>query len=192
MVHVSFLIAFILALSGTAFAESEMDKIITPGDRQRLENFDSVKAVALREAWRSEMREDIEALDTALSGTPLSLTGNFDATGNWRCRTIKLGGDPVLVAYPWFKCRINDDGSGWVLEKTTGSQRTQGRFFTASDTRMIYLGASFVTGEAPRNYGAAEKENQVAVMERLGENRLVLQFPSPFYESKFDLLVLER
>ena len=54
-------------------------------------------------------------------------------TGNWQCRTIKAGGISPLVVYDWFKCRVTDDGSGWMLEKISGSQRTKGRFFTDND-----------------------------------------------------------
>ena len=112
--------------------------------------------------------------------------------GNWSCRTIKAGGGPPLVVYPPFKCRISEDGTGWMLEKLTGSQRTKGRFYTLSATRLAYLGAGYVTGEAPRNYGDDPKEDQVAIVERRAANRIILLFPAPQYESKLDVLVLER
>ena len=101
-------------------------------------------------------------------------------------------GQLPLVVYGWFKCRISDDGAGWMLEKLTGSQRTTGRFYTLSATRLAYLGAGYVEGEKPRAYGEDPKENQVALVERRAKNRIILLFPAPQYESKLDVLVLER
>jgi hypothetical protein len=182
----------VLASFSPAYADGELDKLLTAFDKDRLARFDTIKDEALREARAGGDQADIKVLDAALAGTALRTSGDFDATGQWRCRVIKAGGMPPLVAYPWFKCSISDDGSGWFLRKTSGSQRTEGRFYTESDTRMVYVGAGHVSGEKPRNYGDDPKEDQVAVAERLGENRLVLQFPAPRYESKFDLLVMER
>ncbi len=175
-----------------ALADGEVDGLITNVDKERLAQFDEVKAAALTEARAKGDAADVAVLEAALAGTPLPIEGDFDPTGTWRCRTLKLGNLLPLVVYPNFKCVISDDGSGWVLKKVSGSQRTQGRFYTASATRLIYLGAGTVNDDPPRKYGDEVKENQVAYVERLGEKRLVLQFPQPVYESNFDLLVLER
>jgi hypothetical protein len=182
-----------LALSAVpALADGVVDGLITNVDRERLARFDETRTAALAEARAAGTPEDLRVLEAALAGTPRPLAEDFDATGSWRCRTIKLGGLLPLVVYPQFKCRISDDGSGWVLQKLSGSQRTRGRFYVESDTRLIYLGAGSVNDDPPRAYGDEAKENQVAYAERLGKNRLVLQFPQPVYESHFDLLVLER
>ncbi len=178
--------------AGPSFADGELDKILTAADKARLAAFGQVKAKALKAAKAGGAGADVNALDGVLAGMPLSMSGTFDPTGPWRCRTIKLGGDPPLAVYGWFKCRISDDGAGWVLEKLTGSQKTKGSFYAMGDTRLAYLGAGYVNDEPPRQYGDVEKENQVAIAERLGSKRIVLQFPSPMYESDFDLLVLER
>lgn len=175
-----------------ALADGELDRLITNVDRQRLAHFDQVKAEVLAAARAEGAAADVAVLEAALAGTPLAVQGDFDAGGAWRCRTIKMGRGLALVVYPQFKCRISDDGAGWFLQKLTGSQRTTGRFYVESDTRMVYLGAGTVNDDPPRNYGDDGKENQVAYVERLGKNRLVLQFPQPVYESDFDLLVLER
>ncbi|MFT3988944.1 DUF4893 domain-containing protein [Aestuariivirga sp.] len=174
-----------------AFADGELLRLLKPADDAKLKHFAATKAEALAEARAGGDAADMAILDDALSGTPMDIN-SFDATGPWRCRTIKAGGNLPLVTYGWFKCRISDDGSGWFLKKTTGSQRTEGRFYTVSQTRLAYLGAGYVVGESPRSYGEDSKENQVAFVERLKPNRLVLQFPEPEYESKFDILLLER
>jgi len=184
----------LLALSlilGPALADGALPKLLTPFDKQRLDQADATIAAALAEARAGGAKEDLAVLDAALAGKAMDLA-SFDATGNWKCRTIKAGGTLPLTVYPWFACRISDDGAGWQLEKLTGSQRTKGTFYTLSDTKLAYLGAGYVNGEAPRRYGQDAKENQVAIAELRGKNRLILMFPAPQYESKLDVLVLER
>ena len=61
-----------------------------------------------------------------------------------------------------------------------------------SAKRLVYVGAGHVAGEPPRRYGDDAQQNQVAITERLAENRIILLFPEPQYESKIDILVLER
>ena len=182
----------VLLLAVPARADGALQSLITPEDTARLAQFDAVKAKALADARAQGSAADVKVLEAALAGTPMAVEGDFDATGKWKCRTIKMGGGLPLTVYAPFRCAISDDGSGWFLKKTSGSQRTQGRFYTESSTRMIYLGAGHIWDEPPRKYGDDPKENQVAVVERLGKNRIVLQFPKPAYESDFDLLVLER
>jgi Domain of unknown function (DUF4893) len=133
--------AFFLLLLAAApvLATGEITSIITAEDRQRLNAFEMTRAAAL-----SEPR----------------------AGGTWRCRTIKVGGLLPLTIYPWFKCRITDGGAGYVVEKLSGSQRSRGRLFTDSDTRLIYLGAGYVAGEKSRAYNEDAQTNQVAYVFR--------------------------
>jgi hypothetical protein len=186
--------ALLLAVAAipAALADGQMDKRLTAADKDRLARLEAVMAEALGEAKAGGSPEDVKILDAALAGAPLPLAEGFDPTGDWKCRTIKAGGDPPLVVYGWFKCRISDDGAGWMLEKLTGSQRTTGRFYTLSATRLAYLGAGHYADERPLTYGADPKRDQVAVAERRAENRIVLLFPAPQYESKLDVLLLER
>jgi hypothetical protein len=65
-------------------------------------------------------------------------------------------------------------------------------FYTLSATRLAYLGAGYYAGEEARRYGEDAKQDQAAVAERRGENRIVIMFPAPQFESKLDVLVLER
>lgn len=187
-------LALLVAIAGIsiAHADGELDKRLTAFDKDRLARFDSILKEALAEASAGGTAEDLDLLNAALAGAPLPLAEDFDPTGDWKCRTIKAGGGLPLVVYGWFTCRIGDDGAGWMLEKLTGSQRTQGRFYTLSATRLAYLGAGHVAGDKPRSYGDDPKENQVAIAERRAKNRIVLMFPAPQYESKLDVLVLER
>jgi Domain of unknown function (DUF4893) len=173
-------------------AEGELPKIITSADREKLDRLGAIRDQAIQEARAKGSKEDLAILEQALSGDALSLHHGFDPLGDWRCRTIKLGKALPIAVYGRFRCRIVDDGSGWRLEKTSGSQRTSGRFYDKNDHEMVYLGVLSVVGDAPVSYGSVAQRNQVAVAVRPGPNRLRLEFPSPVYNSLLDILELER
>lgn len=182
-------LATVLVLASPARADGVLDQILTPSDKARLANFDQSSAAALKEAQAGGDPADVAVLDKALAGQAMPM-GN--PLGAWSCRVIKVGGTLPLTVYPRFKCNWREDDVGWFLEKTSGSQRTQGHFYDGGPTRLTYVGAGHVAGEAPRRYGQDAKENQVAFAERRAPNRIVLMFPEPQYESKLDILVLER
>lgn len=190
MRKISLIIAALL-LSTPAVADGVLDKILTQFDKDRLANFDKTRSEALSEGLRGEP-EDVEILTKALDGEPMPIASGFDMTGSWKCRVIKVGGTLPLTPYGWFKCRVSDDGSGWYLEKISGSQRLTGRFYTESDTKLIFVGAGHVNDDPPRKYGDNPKEDQVAVVTRRGKNKVLLEFPAPQYESKHDILLMER
>jgi hypothetical protein len=186
------LLALAVALPASqAFATGEIESLITTADRARLERYEETRAQALEVARKGGAAEDIATLDAVLAGEPAAFA-DFDLTGDWRCRTIKAGGSLPLVVYGWFKCRVSDDGSGWVLEKTTGSQRTKGRFFTDSDTRLAYLGAFYVNDDAAPPYGSGPESDQAGYAFRTGEAEWRIEFPEPYYESKLDILEVRR
>jgi hypothetical protein len=174
----------ITSLSLPALADGELDKLLTGEDKTRLASFQKTEAAALQQALRGDPAE-VEVLTAALAGKLLPMDGKFDPTGNWRCRVIKAGSDDLLplVVYGWFKCRISDDGSGWFVEKISGSQRTTGRLYTKSATELVYAGAGHVNDDPPRKYGDDAEQNQVAIVTRRGENKLVFML---------DVMVMER
>jgi hypothetical protein len=180
-------------LTAPALADGELDKLLTEADKARLANFQRTEAEALQQALRGDPAE-VEILTAALAGKPLPMDGDFDPTGNWRCRVIKAGSDDLLplVVYGWFKCRVSDDGAGWFVEKISGSQRTSGRLYAKSATELVYVGAGHVNDDPPRKYGDDAEQNQVAIVTRRGENKLVFMFPEPVFESKLDVMVMER
>ena len=185
------LLAFV-AFASPALATGAIVSIISAEDQLRLEHFDAVRVEAVKQAEAAGSVADLAILKDALAGAAIPLKG-FDATGPWRCRMLKLGGaGPGLVVYPWFACKISDDGAGWFLEKTSGSQRTSGRFYDDGNNRMIYLGARTVNNDPKRKYRDDPLYDDVAYATRTAEKRLVLQFPEPRFESKLDMLVLER
>ncbi|MGB3388921.1 MAG: DUF4893 domain-containing protein [Pseudaminobacter sp.] len=186
------LLILVLALTASqGLATGEIESLITPADRARLAEFDATRSAAIEEARKDGSEKDVAKLDTILAKEPVSFA-EFDMTGEWRCRTIKAGGPAPLVIYGWFKCHVTDDGSGWMLEKLTGSQRTKGRFFTESDTRLTYLGSFYVAGEKAEPYGSGPDSDQAGYALRTGTNEWRIEFPAPRYESKFDILEFRR
>jgi hypothetical protein len=181
-----------IALAAIASADGEILKIMTAADKARLASFDKIRAEAIEEAKQGGAKQDVATLEAILAGKDLAFAEDFDFTGNWQCRAVKLGGNLPLTVYGWFKCRVSDDGSGWKLEKLTGSQRTSGAFYTDSATRLTYLGALHYGDEKPKKYGSDPERDQVAYVLRPDKDRVRLEFPSPEYESKLDILELTR
>lgn len=130
-------------------------------------------------------------MERALFAPRLDFEG-LDLSGEWQCRTIKAGGLASLVVYSWFRCRIEDDGSGWRLGKLSGSQRTTGRFFTYSDTQLTYLGSGSIHDATPLPYGSGPETDQAGYAFRTGEAEWHIEFPAPHYESKLDILEFRR
>ena len=185
------LLALLVIAPMPALADGVVDKLITPADRIRLNNYDQTRQQAIAEARSGGEAGELAQLETILAKRVQSFAG-FDMTGNWQCRTIKTGGQLPLVIYGWFKCRVTDDGSGWKLEKISGSQRTTGRFYDESDRRLIYLGSQYVNEEKPKPYGSGAETDQVGYAFRTGPKEWRIELPAPYYESKLDILEFRR
>ncbi|WP_299412188.1 DUF4893 domain-containing protein [uncultured Sulfitobacter sp.] len=192
--HRALLLAALWALlAGVAAAQD-----IRVQEQSRLDRFERLAGTALLEAFAQGSAGDVAALTTALSGTP-QVAFDPSLQGEWRCRTMKLGGTPALVVYSNFKCRMTLDNTGVTFEKLSGSQRTSGRI-EMRDGRAVYLGVGYVASETPRAYSdlAADFEGtgtitpDVAVFERVSDTRARLMFPAPVNESDFDILELTR
>ena len=177
--------------SGAARADGAIVQLLTAADMARLQRFEATRTAAVSAARSAGAPADVAVLDKVLSGKLLSVR-SADLTGDWRCRTIKLGNSAGLVVYGWFRCRIVDDGAGWRLDKLTGSQRVSGRFYDDGETRMIFAGALSFGDEPRQAYGRPGARNQVALAVRPGPDRLRLEFPEPEFESAFDVMELER
>src|SRR5262245_37697832 len=183
--------ALVWAGTAPAFADGEFDKIITAADRTRMANYETTRKAALEEARSGGTPGDLAVLEPLLAKEPQPFSG-FDMTGSWQCRTIKAGGPVALVVYGWFKCKVTDDGSGWLLEKVSGSQRTKGRFYDIDDKRLAYLGSFYVNGEAPKPYGSGPDSDQFGYVFRTGPRTFRMEFPAPAYDSKFDVMEFRR
>ncbi|RWH70974.1 DUF4893 domain-containing protein [Mesorhizobium sp.] len=173
-----------------AYADGEVQKLITAADKGRLEKYGETRKAALEEAKAGNPSE-VKQLDDLLA-KPIVAFSDKDLTGNWKCRTIKAGGISPLIIYDWFKCKVTDDGAGWRLTKISGSQRTTGRFFDDSDKRSIYLGSFSVNNDKPKPYGSGPESDQVGYAFRSSASEWRIEFPAPYYESKLDIMEFKR
>ena len=185
------LTALLAASTAPVLADGVVQKLMAPVDKARLDKYDETRKAALADARNGGDAAELAGLEALLAKPLLSLP-DFDLGGEWRCRTTKVGGLSPLVVYGWFKCRVSDDGSGWKLEKTSGSQRTTGRFYDDGEKRLIYLGSFHVAGEAAKPYGSGPESDQVGYAFRTGPAEWRIEFPAPHYESKLDILEFRR
>ncbi len=188
-------LALLLAFSGItapAFADGAIVGLMSDEDREVLAEFDQRRAAAITTATAGPETIAGSTLEQVLAGQSLSFDEGYDPSGDWRCRYLKLGGDPALKVYGWFSCRIFDDGAGWVIRKSGGSERTMGRLYRLSEERLLYLGALHGPDKAPIWFGEDQSRNQMAVLTRLDDGRLRLEFPAPLAGSEFDILEFAR
>src|SRR5262249_7109938 len=153
----------------------------------RMVNYETTRKAAIEEARAGGTPDELAVLEPLLAKEPQSFQG-FDMTGNWQCRTIKAGGLLPLVVYGWVKWKVTDDGCGWVLEKTSGSQRTKGRLYDVDDKRLAYLGSYFASGDTPKPYGSGKDTDQFAYVFRTGPKSFRMEFPGPAFESHLDVI----
>lgn len=178
------------AMAAPASADGAIVGLMSERDVEVLAEFDTRRAAAIATATGVSDTAAVATLVEVLSGEGLPFDADQDPSGDWRCRFLKLGGDPALTVHGWFSCSILDDGTGWVLQKTTGSQRSMGRLYRLTEERLLYLGALHYDHEAPIWFGEDPSRNQMAVLTRLDDGRLRLEFPAPLAASAFDILEL--
>jgi hypothetical protein len=139
---------------------------------------------------------DRAALDAALASEPRPFEA-AELVGDWRCRTIKLGGiGGGITAYGWFACRVDPEEGVLWFQKLTGSQRTSGAIHDDAPDRMILLGALHYHYEGPQPYSGPDgndpdRRNMAGIVTMRGQDALIL-FPEPHYESEADLLHMVR
>lgn len=167
--------------------------LATPADRERLRHW--------RRAWEQALPKARAADRKAIAAEPLlfdpdrALPGALPPQGKYRCRTFKLGGQGTAMrdftAYPWFECRVGDEGEVKSLHKATGSQRPTGLLFTDGDTRAVFLGTLVLGDEtSPLRYGVDANRDIIGYVERIGDRRWRLVLPYPRFESLLDVVEL--
>jgi hypothetical protein len=170
--------------------------LVAPLDRARIDRAWATFDDLLPRVRAARPEADRAALDAALTKPPRPFAGQ-DLTGDWRCRTIKLGGiGGGITAYGWFACRITADGATLRFEKLTGSQRLTGTVHPDAPDRMILLGALHYHYEGPQPYAGPgtpdpDLRNMGGIVTMRGQDALIL-FPEPHYESEADLLHMVR
>jgi hypothetical protein len=185
-------IACLFAASAALASGTLAERTLTAGDKARLAAFETTRKDAIAEAKSGGSAADVKTLSAILAGAPQPILG-VDIRGDYRCRTVKLGGlPPPLTVYGWFNCRIDEDDIGYRLVKTTGSQRLSGHFIDDSRTRLVYYGAAHYSDEKPKAHGADPARDQVGYFFKVGPGRYRLEMPLPQYESKFDIIELVK
>jgi uncharacterized protein DUF4893 len=166
----------------------------TGRDRERVRKWRTAWVRALERAQASGHAADI-AGEGALLDPDAALKGAAPPPGDYRCRTIKLGGQGQslldYIAYPSFDCRISGGPQAMDFVKLTGSQRPVGRLFADSDRRLVFLGTLQLGDEqGVLRYGHDRDRDMIGLLERVGERRWRLAFPYPAFESTLDVVEL--
>lgn len=192
------------ALIGAAIL---MPSLAFAGWRDQASDFD-IQRLQILEQWRdkaiweaqhySDGTGDFNALKSTLEQQGRAVPGQA-LIGNWRCRNMKMGGMNAYIVYQWFDCRIVPMNGGLLLQKTTGSLRTQGWLYPENGA-WIYLGSQSARGERLGNYSGrtpsagapATPDDQIGLLTGIGNNRLRLEIPGPVEESTYDIIEFAR
>ncbi|HTG38164.1 DUF4893 domain-containing protein [Sphingomonas sp.] len=167
--------------------------VATEHDRDRLRRW--------RDAWMAALPPAQAAAPAAireqgqLFHPDHALADPAPPPGRYRCRVFKLGAAGAaglaFTPYPYFNCRVGDEGDVLSLFKETGSQRPVGLLFPDGPSRMIFLG-TLALGDEQRalDYGQDRDRDMAGVLERVGERRWRLSLPWPRFESQLDVVEL--
>ena len=182
--------------TGTVIAEPARDwrQVATEDDRERLRNWRSAFVSAL-EAARAAGHSATIASEGALLEPDAAIPAGPIPNGMYRCRVIKLGAKSEglldYVAYPYFSCRIGQEGELQSFAKLTGSQRPVGLIFPGDAVRQVFLGTLVLGAETRAIQYASDRERNVAAwVERIGPDRWRMVMPQPHFESQLDVMEL--
>jgi hypothetical protein len=181
------------ATSPTAAFSADWRQAATEADRNRLRQWHKAWDEGLLAANATDPRAI--AADANLFDPDRALAGAALPAGAYRCRTYKLGaqaaGNRGFTAYPWFDCRIADEGTVRSFHKINGSQRPTGLLFRDTPTRSVFLGTLVLGDEtSPLRYGIDTNRDMAGYIDRIGEQRWRLVFPYPRFESLVDVIEL--
>lgn len=187
-------LATLAALAGTlpAFAACAIgeDVQLASEDVARIENLAEARSRGLAQALRSGSAADRAVVSDLLADPPRRIDPAA-LPGDYRCRTIKLGGITDLTAYGWFRCAIHTEGDALTIVKLTGSQNFTGMLHPAGDG-LLMVGAGHYNQDPPNTYGDDPERNIVGCLVAAGpQGTLLLEEPYPRFESVHDLIVLE-
>lgn len=192
MIKAKLVLSTVLALvCSSAYAGSCVPEglSLSSKDFSRLATIEQSRVKGMAEAMLGESYQERQ-LVSKLYGMGIGIPKTVP-TGDYRCRTIKLGGISALVAYKYFDCRITQDGGLLSLEKLTGSQRLTGVFYS-QENGVAFKGAGHYGYEQPRDYNDDATRNMVGCLsESLGQpGTLLLELPAPQFESTHDVIEL--
>jgi hypothetical protein len=167
--------------------------IATESDRTRLRDWRTSFIDALAAARASGHGADI-AREGALLDPDAALGGAIP-NGLYRCRLIKIGAKSTgmldYVAYPYFRCAVQQRGRLQSFAKLDGSQRQVGTIFAGDPLHEVFLGTLMLADESrAMEYGVDEQRDVAGFIDRIGANRWRLVMPLPHFESKLDVMEL--
>ena len=180
----------VVAIAGQA---ADWRRTATPNDRGRLRGWRDAWVAALTQARSTPDGAAAIARDRVLYDPDHALVDPVPPAGDYRCRTVKLGGGDALsfVPYDWFRCRVGQGKDPASFAKTTGSQRPVGTLYPDTDARAVFLG-TLALGDETRAmpYGRDRSRDMAGIVERIGERRWRLVLPYPAFESTLDVIEL--
>jgi uncharacterized protein DUF4893 len=185
-----------LALAVTGAQAGWQDKA-TAFDADRFGKLEESKSKALHEAENGGRGRDLAVIHEVLDPTASS---RGSLVGQWRCRTIKLGGMSPDKIYAWSSCRIAGRGEHMSFVKLNGAQRTRGDLYPNESGGLVYLGASSAKGESMHRYSGggnsigaqATPDDQIGLLVSTGRDSARLELPYPVQESTFEVIELKR
>ena len=192
----SILFVVLAALAAAPPAHAGWQDEVSPYDAGRLAKLDEARAKGLAEASPGR---DIGLIHTVLDPQPRPVSAR-ELRGDWRCRTIKLGGMAPDVVYSWFRCRIDERGDRLAFAKLSGTQRLTGYLFRHDPVGFVLLAGYSVKGEPPHRYSgnrpsagaATTPDDAVGLLVATGPGAARIEFPYPAQESTFDVVELRR
>ncbi len=171
----------------------------SPYDIERLSHLSEARAAGMQEAEHGAPQRDLVAARAVLNRNtrPVSIAA---LAGNWRCRTIKLGGMAPSVVYSWFNCRIGTHDGHAYFEKLSGTQHFGGALYQHESGGYVFLGGMNWAKDGPANYSSARQSlgadttpsDAVGLLSSIGPNVARIEFPYPAQESTFDVIELRR
>jgi hypothetical protein len=153
--------------------------MLTDFDRGRIDRLDATRAKALERAEIADAGTVRLIKDVVgAQAQPIDVKA---LPGNWRCRSLKLGGEigPASVN-SFFACRIRMAGNALVFEKTTGSVRRSAKLSEIDAYRLLYYGAYFAERDKSQGYGVGKPYDEVGMLTQIARNRLRIELPEPY------------
>ncbi len=184
------------AAAAISAAQAGWENRVSSYDAARLAKLDEARAKALSEAQSGRDIGLIRGLLDA-EARPVSAAALL---GDWRCRTIKVGGMSPDVVYSWFRCRIGNRNGRLTFDKLSGTQRLSGMLYPHDSGGFVVLAGLSVKGEPRHAYSgngraagaATTPDDAVGLLDATGPRSARIEFPYPVQESTLDIIELKR
>lgn len=172
---------------------SDWHSVATEADTARLRNWRANFTNAVAAARAAGHGAEIDAQGALLK--PDAAIGGAIPAGMYRCRVFKIGAKTEglldYVSYPWFACRVQQQGNLQRFAKLSGSQRQVGVIFPYDPLHGVFLGTvAFATEERAMPYGTDPQRDVIGFVDRIGPQRWRLLMPKPAFESQLDVMEL--